>query len=199
MNGPAPRIGLALAAWALMAGVALSTSAGATSLEHNERPLGVALKPLFKLTTHERQTISRSDLRGKPFVVLFGYTNCTDLCPTSLFEASILLRELGQEGDGLAVLFVTVDPEHDTPEQLKSFLEAFDSRIIGLTGTRDEIAAVTTAFEAPFKGRTNKPREGDTNHSSQLFFMDRFGLLAKPVDYTNSDALGAMARRLLAQ
>jgi protein SCO1/2 len=169
--------------------------AAANSPDH-KRPIGVALDSLFSLTSHENKRITRAEIRGKPFVVLFGYTNCDDICPTSLFEASILLRELGEAGDRLPVLFVTVDPDHDTPGHLKSYLEAFDDRIIGLTGSKDQIAAVTAAFAEPFK--RSSAADG-SSHSSQLFFMDRYGLLAKPVDYTNPEALGSMAKRLLAQ
>jgi protein SCO1/2 len=170
--------------------------AAANSPDH-QRPVGVTLDPLFRLTSHEGKAITRAEMRSKPFVVLFGYTNCDDICPTSLFEASILLRELGQAGDRLPVLFVTVDPDHDTPEQLKSYLEAFDDRIIGLTGSKDQIAAVTAAFAEPFKG--NPTADNGSSHSSQLFFIDRYGLLAKPIDYTDPEALGSMAKRLLAQ
>jgi protein SCO1/2 len=192
---PANRIGR----WALMvvAVLTMSASAKAAAVGHGERPLGITLDPLFQLVTHEGRAVTRADVRGKPFVVLFGYTNCDDLCPTSLFEVSILLRKLGQQGDRLPVLFVTVDPEHDTPAQLKDYLESFDSRIIGLTGSRDQIAAVTAAFQAPLT--QGKARKGEGQHLSQLFFMDRYGLLAKPIDYSETDALGTVAQRLLAQ
>jgi len=179
----------------VLAGMMFSDIASASSPDH-KRPVGVSLDPLFRLMSHEGETITRAEVRGKPFVVLFGYTNCDDICPTSLFEASILLRELGRAGDRLPVLFVTVDPDHDTPEQLKSYLEAFDERIVGLTGSKDQIAAVTAAFAEPFK---QSGSADSSKHSSQLFFMDRYGLLAKPVDYTDPEALGGMAKRLLAQ
>ncbi len=181
----------------LMLGVTLPQAAQAASARHDRPPVGVALDPLFQLTGHDGRPVTRADLRGKPFVVLFGYTNCDDICPTSLFEVSILLSQLGSEGDRLPVLFVTVDPEHDTPEQLKTYLEAFDSRIIGLTGSRDQVAAVAAAFAAPL-GKVEAADEAK-KHLSQLFFMDRFGLLARPVNYTATETIGAVAKRLLAQ
>jgi protein SCO1/2 len=181
----------------LLLGVMLPQAAQAGPAGHDRPPLGVALDPLFQLTAHNGRPVTRADLRGKPFVVLFGYTNCDDVCPTSLFEVSVLLSGLGPQGDRLPVLFVTVDPEHDTPEQLKTYLEAFDSRIIGLTGSRDQVAAVAAAFAAPL----NKGKAADEGkkHLSQLFFMDRYGLLARPVNYTATEAAGAVAQRLLAQ
>ncbi|WP_201864269.1 SCO family protein [Microvirga soli] len=186
-----------LSAVMLALGMTLPQTVQASPAGHERPPLGVTLDPLFQLTAHHGRPVTRADLRGKPFVVLFGYTNCDDVCPTSLFEVSVLLSRLGSQGDRLPVLFVTVDPEHDTPDQLKSYLEAFDSRIVGLTGSRDQVAAVAVAFAAPL----NKVQAGedDKKHLSQLFFMDRYGLLARPVNYTAPETAGAVAKRLLAQ
>ncbi len=181
----------------LALGMLQPQAAQAGSAGHDRPPVGVALDPLFQLMAHHGRPVTRADLRGKPFVVLFGYTNCDDVCPTSLFEVSVLLSGLGSQGDRLPVLFVTVDPEHDTPEQLKTYLEAFDSRIIGLTGSRDQVAAVAAAFAAPLD-KVQAADEGK-KHLSQLFFMDRYGLLARPVNYTATETVGAVAKRLLAQ
>lgn len=181
----------------LALGMTLPQTVQASPAGHERPPLGIKLDPLFQLTAHYGRPVTRADLRGKPFVVLFGYTNCDDVCPTSLFEVSVLLSGLGSQGDRLPVLFVTVDPEHDTPDQLKSYLESFDSRIVGLTGSRDQVAAVAAAFAAPL----DKVQAGEDGkkHLSQLFFMDRYGLLARPVNYTAPDTAGAVAKRLLAQ
>jgi protein SCO1/2 len=181
----------------LALGIAFPHGAQAGPAGHDRPPVGVALDPLFQLTAHTGRPVTRSDLRGKPFVVLFGYTNCDDVCPTSLFEVSVLLSGLGPKGDRLPVLFVTVDPEHDTPEQLRTYLEAFDSRIIGLTGSRDQVAAVAAAFSTPLNN--GQAEDEGKKHLSQLFFMDRYGLLARPVNYTATETAGAVAKRLLAQ
>jgi protein SCO1/2 len=187
------------AALGAMAGLLMTVFVQAKPADHGQRPVGVTLDPLFTLSTHDGRVITREALRGKPFVVMFGYTNCADVCPTSLFEASMLLQGLGQKGDRLAVLFVTVDPERDTPDQLRTYLGSFDSRIVGLTGSREKIAAVTAAFLSPLRRDKGRSTEDGASHSSQLFFMDRYGLLARPVDYTDTGAIGAMATRLLAQ
>ncbi|MBM6582463.1 SCO family protein [Microvirga sp. BT689] len=185
------------AAVMLALGMLIPHETQAGSAGHDQPPVGVVLDPLFKLIAHDGRSVTRSDVRGKPFVVLFGYTNCDDVCPTSLFEVSVLLSGLGPQGDRLPVLFVTIDPENDTPQQLKTYLEAFDSRIIGLTGSHDQVAAVAAAFAAPL----NKAQAGEEGkkHLSQLFFMDRYGLLARPVNYTATETVGAVAKRLLAQ
>lgn len=188
------RTGLAILG--LMVGMAVASPAGAMSGGHGEAPAGVALDPLFQLTTHKGGSLTRADLRRKPFVVVFGYTNCADVCPTTLFNASNLLGGLGEDGDRLPVLFVTVDPERDTPETLKAYLESFDSRIIGLSGTREQIKAVEAAFEAPLKKGGDK---GGRSHSSSFFLMDKFGLLAAPIDYTEPAKIETTAKRLLKQ
>ena len=180
----------------LMAALAVADPAGAMSGGHGEAPAGVALDPLFKLTTHNRGSLTQADLRRKPFVVVFGYTNCADVCPTTLFNASNLLGGLGEEGNRLPVLFVTVDPERDTPETLKDYLESFDPRIIGLSGTREQIKAVEAAFEAPLR---KDPDNSGRSHSSAFFLMDKFGLLAAPIDYTEPAKIETMAKRLLKQ
>jgi protein SCO1/2 len=188
------RTGLAILG--LMVGMAAASPAGAMSGGHGEAPAGVALDPLFQLTTHKGGSFTRADLRRKPFVVVFGYTNCADVCPTTLFNASNLLGGLGEDGNRLPVLFVTVDPERDTPETLKAYLESFDSRIIGLSGTREQIKAVEAAFEAPLRKGGDK---GSRSHSSSFFLMDKYGLLAEPIDYSEPEKIEKMAKRLLKQ
>ncbi len=181
---------------ALVAGVMLSSASAADLADHEKRPVGIALDPLLSLSRHDGRAVTRSDLRRKPFVVLFGYTNCADVCPASLFNMSSLLGALGKDGDRLPILFVTVDPEHDTPEQLKEYLQSFDSRIIGLSGSREQIAAVTAAFVGPVQQDGEK---SGSSHSSLIFLMDKYGMLARAVDYTAPDAIEEMARRLLRQ
>ena len=88
----------------------------------------------FTLTTADGKSLTDKDLRGAPFLVFFGFTHCPDICPTKLFEISEVLRAAGAKGDKLKALFVTVDPERDTPETMKSYLGSFDPRILGLTG-----------------------------------------------------------------
>jgi protein SCO1 len=183
----------------ILAGLLMTAVVQAKSADNGQRPVGVTLAPLFTLSTHDGRAITREALQGKPFLVMFGYANCADVCPTSRFEASTLRRDLGQKGDRLAVLFVTVDSERDPPDQLRTYLASFDSRIVGLTGSREQIATVTAAFLSRLRRDKSRSTEDGASHSSQLFFLDRYGLLAKPVDYTDTAAIGATAIRLRAQ
>jgi cytochrome oxidase Cu insertion factor (SCO1/SenC/PrrC family) len=93
----------------------------------------------FQLVGTEGQTVTEKDLLGKPSAVFFGFTYCPDVCPTTLFELTTLAKQLGPDADKLNFVFVSVDSERDGPEEMKQYLEAFDDRIIGLTGTAEQI------------------------------------------------------------
>ncbi len=183
-----------------LAALAGAGAAQAASL-HGERPRGVDLAPLFALTTHRGERLTRAVVRGRPFVVLFGYTNCPEVCPTALNDLSAHLASLGEQADRLAVLFVTVDPERDTVQHLTAYMQAFDSRILALTGTAEQVKAVADAFGAPFRrGATTAPQTYSMDHSYLIFMMDRYGLLARSIGYTEpSQRLADVSRRLLAQ
>ncbi|MBO0733228.1 MAG: SCO family protein, partial [Methylocapsa sp.] len=100
----------------------------------SERDLGPALTGgSFTLVRHDGSAAASADLAGRPSLVVFGYTRCAHFCSTALSEISAVFNELGQDKK-IAALFITVDPEQDTPDVLKDYLENFDSRIIGLTG-----------------------------------------------------------------
>ena len=90
----------------------------------------------------------RRTYKGKPFLVFFGFTHCPDMCPTALFEMSEILRALGPDADRVNALFVTVDPERDTPAKLKDYLSSFEPQIHGLTGEPEAITAVEKGYRA---------------------------------------------------
>lgn len=94
----------------------------------------------FSLVNHRGERVTQDTFKGKPTVYFFGFTHCPEVCPTTLFEMSQHLKELGPDADRLNVVFVTVDPEWDTPELLKTYLESFDPRIVAFTGTPEEMA-----------------------------------------------------------
>jgi protein SCO1 len=102
----------------------------------------------FTLVNHRGKTVTEQNFLGKPMLVFFGYTFCPDVCPTTLFELSKRLQELGPDADRLNVLFITVDPERDTPEKLGLYLSSFDSHITGLSGTDRNIRAVMSEYRA---------------------------------------------------
>ncbi len=121
----------------------------------------------FAMIGHDSRVLTSADLAGRPYLVFFGFTHCSDFCPMTLSEISAVFKELGQDKK-VTALFVTVDPETDTPEVLKAYLANFDSRIIGLTGDPKKLAAVAEAFEVYAK------RPGDF-HNGIVYLMDKRG------------------------
>jgi protein SCO1/2 len=154
----------------------------------------------FRLTTHEGNSLTNDDLAGQPFAVFFGFTHCPDVCPTTLFDISELLKDLGPEADRLRVLFVTVDPEQDTPEILASYLQSFDPRITGLTGSEQEIAAAAKAYRAYFR---KVPTEGGgytMEHTATVHLMNGRGEFFGTLDtHEGREAKLAKLQRLLRQ
>jgi protein SCO1/2 len=137
-------------------------------------PLSAKIGGPFELTTHDGKRMSSSELDGKPFAVFFGFTHCPDVCPTTLLDLTSLIGKLGADADRMRFLFVTVDPERDTPEQLKVYLSNFDPRITGLTGTPEEIAAVARAYRAIYQKVATK--NGFTfNHTAEVILMGKDG------------------------
>jgi protein SCO1/2 len=134
----------------------------------------------FQLVDQNSKPISDQDLKGQPFLVFFGFTHCPDVCPTTLFEVSEVLRALGPEGKGVRALFVTVDPERDTPEKLKDYLSSFDPRVIGITGDPEAIAAMEKAYRVYAK---KVPLDGGgytMDHTAIVYLMDKSGRFVTP-------------------
>ncbi len=99
----------------------------------------------FQLIDHEGRTVTESNFLGKPSAWFYGFTHCPDVCPTALAEMTSILEALGPDADNLNVIFVSVDPERDTPEVLKDYVGYFDSRIVGLTGSSAQVADMARA------------------------------------------------------
>lgn len=188
----------------LLATVALLAGAGiarATPGGHPARPTGVELDPLLHLRTQAGTLLDRKALRGRPFIVVFGYTRCPEVCPTTMHELSVHLAGLGTDADRLGVYFVTVDPERDTVETLGRYLTDFDPRIVGLTGSVDDVKAAADAFGAPFAKSPNAGEgEYSMRHSYLLYLVDKYGMLATTVEYGAPAAkLTELSRKLLRQ
>lgn len=128
----------------------------------------------FRLTSHEGKAFTDADLKGKPFLVFFGFTHCPEVCPTTLHDISQDLAALGKDADKLRVAFITVDPARDTPELLKTYLSSFDPRIVGLTGTEEEIADVAKTYKIYYR---KVPTDSDytMDHSATILLMDSKG------------------------
>ncbi len=128
----------------------------------------------FRLEAGGGRIVTDADLRGAPFLVFFGYTHCPDVCPTTLFQLSEILRALGPEAK-IKALFITVDPERDTPELMQHYSESFDSRIIGLSGDRAAIDGVIAAYRVYARKAPGANGEYTMDHSAVIYLMDRDG------------------------
>jgi protein SCO1/2 len=140
----------------------------------------------FHLTDQTGRAVTEADFKGEAFLVFFGFTHCPDICPTTLFEISEVLKRLGPDAEKTAALFITVDPERDTPEKLKDYLSNFHPRIFGLTGTPAEIEAVTRAYRVYAK---KVPLEGGgytMDHSAVVYLMDKQGRFVAPFNSKRS-------------
>jgi protein SCO1 len=132
----------------------------------------------FHLRDHNGQLRSLQDFHGKVVVLFFGYTQCPDVCPTTMAELAEVKRQLGKDGDRLQGIFVTVDPARDTPDVLKAYMGNFDPSFIALVPTQEELAAMAKDFKAYYKkvdGPT--PTSYTMDHSAASYIYDTKGQL----------------------
>lgn len=183
----------------------LATSAGWLvtdgPLADREVASGPASLPIggpFSLTDHRRRAVTEADFRGRPMAVFFGFTHCPDVCPTTLGDMTALIEALGPDADRLHWLFVSVDWERDTPEALAGYLEAFDPRIVGLSGTEAQVAQAARSFRVYYR---RVPTEGGgytMDHSASVFLLDAAGRFAGTLDSKESREVALEKVRMLA-
>jgi cytochrome oxidase Cu insertion factor (SCO1/SenC/PrrC family) len=150
----------------------------------------------FTLTDQTGKRVTDKDLRGRYTLVFFGFTYCPDVCPSALQVMAAALDKLGPQGQKITPLFITVDPERDSPAQLASYLKSFHPRLVGLTGTPAEIEAVTKAYRVYVKKVADpKSSAGYTfDHSAIIYLMGPDG--AYLAHFTHATNVDAMAERL---
>ena len=155
----------------------------------------------FPLPDHNGQPRSIKDFNGKVVVVFFGYTQCPDVCPTTMQEMAEVKRMLGKDGDRLQAIFVTVDPERDTADMLKAYMGNFDPSFLALRGTPEQTAAVAKDFKIYFKKVDGKtPTSYTMDHSAGSYVYDPQGRLRVYHRYgSGTEALAADVRTLLAE
>jgi protein SCO1/2 len=152
----------------------------------------------FKLTDQNGRPVSDQDLKGHPFLVFFGFTHCPDVCPTTLFDVSEILRSLGRDADRARALFITVDPERDTAAVMKDYLSSFDPHLSGLTGDAAAVAAVAKAYRVYYK-KVPLDQGGYTmDHTAIVYLMDKEGRFVAPFSLKRTtEAAAADLRRYL--
>ena len=140
----------------------------------------VAIGGPFQMTDQTGHAVTEKSLQGRPTLIFFGFTHCPDICPTSLFEISEVLRAMGEDADRVNAYFISVDPERDTTAAMKDYLSSFDPHLKGLTGDPNEVAKVISAYRV--YARKVPLKEGDytMDHTALIYLMDREGHFVSP-------------------
>jgi protein SCO1/2 len=159
-------IGLLVMLWALGGGRSIATPA--------------AIGGPFQLTDQSGQTVTEKEMQGRPTLIFFGFTHCPDVCPTSLFEISEVLRAMGQDADRVNAYFISVDPERDTTDAMKDYLSSFDPHLKGLTGPPQDLAKVISEYRVYAKKVPLKDGDYTMDHTALVYLMDRDGKFVAP-------------------
>jgi protein SCO1/2 len=140
----------------------------------------------FSLVQADGTRVTDKTFAGKPMLVYFGFTNCPDVCPSGLQVISAALDKLGPKADGITPLFITVDPERDTPQVIGDYVKSFNPRIVGLSGSPEDVAAVTKAYRV-YVNKVPNEKEPDrygVDHSSFMYLMNSSGEFVKHFPHT---------------
>jgi protein SCO1 len=146
-------------------------------------PIGGA----FELTDQDGRRVTEKDLLGRPSAIFFGFTSCPDVCPSTLLELTNWLKTLGSDADKLHTVFISVDSERDTSEQLKLYLSSFDPYIRGLTGNEAQIRQVTKAYRVYYKRMAQDDGGYTYDHSARIYLMDKDGQYVGFLTYNEPD------------
>jgi protein SCO1/2 len=134
----------------------------------------------FQLVNQDGKAVTADQLQGKPTLMFFGYTHCPDVCPTTLFDISEVLRALGGDAGRVNAYFVSVDPERDTPGVMKDYLSSFDPHLQALTGSPDAVGKMLQEYRVYSKKVPGKDGDYTMDHSAMVYLMDRNGHFVAP-------------------
>jgi protein SCO1 len=152
----------------------------------------------FQLTDQAGATVTEKDLQGHPTLIFFGFTHCPDVCPTSLFEISEILRAMGQDANKVNAWFISVDPERDNAAAMKDYLSSFDPHLKGLTGDPAAVQKVITAYRVYAKKVPLKDGDYTMDHTALIYLMDRDGRFVSPFNVNRKpDEAAADLKRYL--
>ena len=161
---------------------------------------GAAFARDFRLTDHNGQVRSLADFKGQVVAIFFGYTHCPDVCPTTLSDFAAALEQLGPQGERVQVIFVTVDPERDTPDLLKQFVPAFNPRFLGMFTDAETLKRLATEYKVVYQKTSVKAADDYLiDHSAGTYVYDPQGRLRLLMPYGSSpDAIAQDLKTLLA-
>jgi len=152
---------------------------------------GFTLGGPFTLTGADGKPFSSSKLAGKPYAIFFGFTHCPDVCPTTLARLAQLRKQLGKGEDAFRIVFVTVDPERDTPEAVGAYTQLFNTPVIGLTGSRaqiDQVAKQHAVYQAKVP-QTDAPDGYTMDHGAAVLLFDRDGKFVSTIAQEEQDGV----------
>ena len=194
----APRFGVIAVT---LAGLLVLAAGALVGLALRDNPKGAAGTMLasaiggaFHLIDQNAKPFSDGDLKGKWHLVFFGYTSCPDACPTTLNELALALDRLGPRRGEVGIVLITVDPERDTPEVLKSYIASFDAPIVALTGSPDAVREAAKAYRVYYAKHPRADGGYDMDHSAVVYVMDPQGRFT--ATFTPDSTAEAIAERL---
>jgi protein SCO1/2 len=181
-NAPRSR---ALAIVATLIAVVVVGLAGFLLTNRSERPSGALIGGPFSLEDGDGKTVSDQTLKGRPYLVYFGYTHCPDVCPTELARVSDILGKMGDKP--IPVLFITVDPERDPPKVMQDYVSSFNPAIVGLSGSPQAVEAAERTFRVfARKGQPQADGDYSMDHSSIVYLMDKNGAFVEAFNVERS-------------
>jgi protein SCO1 len=192
---------LALMLFAALAACDLKPSASSAAPFNGVDITGAEYARNFALTDHAGQPRTLADFKGKVVVVFFGFTQCPDVCPTTMAELAEVKRALGPDGERVQGVFITVDPERDTPEVLKAYVTAFDPSFVALRGTAEQTLATAKEFKVFYAKAPSKGGGGGytVDHTAGAFVIDPSGRVRVFTRYgSGAQPLAQDLKRLLA-
>lgn len=154
----------------------------------------------FSLVDFNGAEITEAAFRGRPSAVFFGFTQCPEICPTTLYEMDGWLKQLGDDADKVGTFFVTIDPERDTPEVLKTYITNVSPRVVGITGDPDKVREMAKAFGIFFRKVPTSDGDYTMDHTASVLLLDKAGDFAGTIAYgENPDTAAAKLKRLVTE
>jgi protein SCO1/2 len=137
----------------------------------------------FELVDQDGQPVDQTMFDGKPYALFFGFTHCPEICPTSLYEMAGWIEAMGSEADKMGFAFITVDPERDTPDVLKDYVSAFSDKIVGLTGTEEQVQSTVKSYGVLAERVPLEDGDYTMNHTASVFLMNADGSFRGTIAY----------------
>lgn len=180
------------ALFALCAGVAISAYLETAGT----RVAKVEIGGPFAMVDQDGQSITKQDLDRTAVALFAGFTHCPDVCPTTLLRLSNLLNQLGEDADKIRVVLVSVDPDRDSPEILKSYLAAFEGKFTGMTGTPEQLKSFAKAYRL-FYEKSGTGENYTMNHTSGVFLFKKGGTFQGTLDQHEADDIALRKLKML--